>query len=608
MVIFYTYEKNDMEEEKMDFIQHLYHDKRGGQMIRLRKSGEEVSQISTCDMDELAATGTDSAHFYTTVNTFRGWKRTADRVYNYTSIYIDLDCHSNNPEEIRIAKENTVRILEAAYESGALTIPTMITDTGRGFGLQYVLANSIANIDQTSSQRAFFKKVRKGMFEKYQEVLSADVQDMQIAQVDSAVLDDARVCRLPGTYNVAAGMYCRLIGVSGNYYELSDLVKGCHLWTWKCEEEYRREKEEKARKRRERAKNGNIISFSEYLLPFLNARLDQLQKLQELRGADCTNDCREQLLFIAYSTLVQINSETAAERLQEINEKFTDPLDQSELDHIVEETDNSKGRDHQGYYKLKNEYLVERLGLSNEEIKAIGLAEGWKRSVERSAARKEKQKKREKVIDLLQQEDSLSYEQIAEATGVSRRKVCTIAREEGLMRYKKAAKRYENEDQETEQEKKAEIINIETIRNVDSQVDKSAKNAIRSVCVSFSAEIGVLVADSVGDGWYEWLVERSAGSSEALELLSLYDWSSSFGGFGVILEDFLERTMPEIMLYPERISHLLHMVVEMYIAELGVVECLVGLGSNLTDFPLLYDYLRQYMGYMTVDDSGNKGI
>ena len=92
-----------MEEEKMDFIQHLYHDKRGGQMIRLRKSGEEVSQISTCDMDELAATGTDSAHFYTTVNTFRGWKRTADQVYNYTSIYIDLECHSNNPVEIRIA-------------------------------------------------------------------------------------------------------------------------------------------------------------------------------------------------------------------------------------------------------------------------------------------------------------------------------------------------------------------------------------------------------------------------------------------------------------------------------------------------------------------------
>lgn len=589
MVVFYTYEKNDMEEEKMDFIQHLYHDKRGGQMIRLRKSGEEVSQISTCDMDELAATGTDSAHFYTTVNTFRGWKRTADRVYNYTSIYIDLDCHSNNPEEIRIAKENTVRILEAAYESGALTIPTMITDTGRGFGLQYVLANSIANIDQTSSQRAFFKKVRKGMFEKYQEVLSADVQDMQIAQVDSAVLDDARVCRLPGTYNVAAGMYCRLIGVSGNYYELSDLVKGCHLWTWKCEEEYRREKEEKARKRREQAKNGNIISFSEYLLPFLNARLDQLQKLQKLRGADCTNDCREQLLFIAYSTLVQINSETAAERLQEINENFTDPLDQSELDHIIEETNNSKGYDHRGYYKLKNEYLVERLSLSEDEIKAIGLAEGWKRSAERHAARQEKQKKREKVIELLKQADHFSYDQIAEAAGVSRRKVCSIAKEEGLMRYKKAANRHESQEIQSEKpEKKAEIVNIETIRGTDKQTDESAKNAVRSVCVSFCPSWGV---DFVNVDWYEWLVLRATVDSEALELLSLYEWSSIFGGFGIILEDFMERRMPDVLCCPGSLSQLLHMVVQLYVKELGVVDCLAAFGSNLVDFPVLYEYV-----------------
>ena len=588
-MIFYTYEKNDMEEEKMDFIQHLYHDKRGGQMIRLRKSGEEVSQISTCDMDELAATGTDSAHFYTTVNTFRGWKRTADRVYNYTSIYIDLDCHSNNPEEIRIAKENTVRILEAAYESGALTIPTMITDTGRGFGLQYVLANSIANIDQTSSQRAFFKKVRKGIFEKYQEVLSADVQDMQIAQVDSAVLDDARVCRLPGTYNIAAGMYCRLIGVSGNYYELSDLVKGCHLWTWKCEEEYRREKEEKARKRRERAKNGNIISFSEYLLPFLNARLDQLQKLQELRGADCTNDCREQLLFIAYSTLVQINSETAAERLQEINEKFTDPLDQSELDHIIEETNNSKGYDHRGYYKLKNEYLVERLSLSEDEIKAIGLAEGWKRSAERHAARQEKQKKREKVIELLKQADHFSYDQIAEAAGVSRRKVCSIAKEEGLMRYKKAANRHESQEIQSEKpEKKAEIVNIETIRKADTQTDKSAKIAIRSVCVSSCPSLG---NDFVNADWYEWLVLRATVDSEALELLSLYEWSSTFWGFGIILEDFMERRMQDVLCCPGSLSQLLHMVVQLYVKELGVVDCLAAFGSNLVDFPVLYEYV-----------------
>ena len=88
---------------------------------------------------------------------------------------------------------------------------------------------------------AFFKKVRKSIFEKYKEILSGD----PMIEVDAAVLDDSRVCRLPGTYNMKAGRYCRLISVSGMYYELSDLVQGCNLWDWKSEEEYKKVKEDK---------------------------------------------------------------------------------------------------------------------------------------------------------------------------------------------------------------------------------------------------------------------------------------------------------------------------------------------------------------------------
>ena len=135
MAVFYTYEKN-LEEEKMDFLRTLYHDKRGGQMIRLRKKGDQVSQLSTCDMDELAATGTDLLDTYTTVHTFRGYKRTSDRVFNFGSIFIDLDCHSDDPDQIQTAKMRTVEILEDAFSDGRLAVPTMITDSGRGFGLQ----------------------------------------------------------------------------------------------------------------------------------------------------------------------------------------------------------------------------------------------------------------------------------------------------------------------------------------------------------------------------------------------------------------------------------------------------------------------------------------
>lgn len=67
-----------------------------------------------------------------------------------------------------------------------------------------------------------------------------------------------------------------------------------------------------------------------------------------MRGA-IVMGCREQMLFIAYSALVQVDRSTAAVRLQEINERFTDPLPQAELDHIIQETDQSVGMDHKGF-------------------------------------------------------------------------------------------------------------------------------------------------------------------------------------------------------------------------------------------------------------------
>lgn len=477
MAVFYTY-KTTMEEEKMAFLKCLYHDKRNGQAIRLRKEEDEISQYSTFVLDDLAATGTDMANLYTSVNSFKGGKRTSASLFNYCSIFIDIDCHAMDNEGIKEAKRRTVELLEEAYASGKLAEPTMITDTGRGFGLQYVLSRSIANIAQTEKQQLFFKRVRKSLFERYSDILAVDPM---AAQPDASALDDARVCRLPGTYNQSAGTYCRLIGMSGTYYELSAIVKDCHLWTWVNDEEYQKKKEEKERKKKERIAAGKVIPFGEIRFPFLSARVDQLMKLQDLRGKNCTDDCREQLLFIAYSAYVQLDRETAVDKLQELNARFTDPLDQAELDHIVKETDASVGFDHRGFYKLKNSYLVERLNLNEDEIKALGLDMGWQRTAARQSARQGKLEKREKVIELLRQVELLTYDEIAKLVGVSKRKVCTIAKEENLMRYRKAAGRY-NEASED----KADIISIDRLKQGDTaQVTESAKNAVKSVCVSW---------------------------------------------------------------------------------------------------------------------------
>lgn len=579
-------QKLELEEEKKKFLKILHHDKKGGQMIRLRIDEKDSEQRSFCEIDELAATGTDTAGYYVTVNTFRGYKRESSRVFNYTSIYIDIDCHkSSDPDVVDAAKEKAMGILQEAYESETLAIPTMITDTGRGFGLQYVLDKSIANTGRTEKMIAFFKRVRKSMFEKYKKILSGD----SMIEVDAAVLDDSRVCRLPGTYNKKAGKFCRLISVSGNYYELSELVQGCYLWDWKTEKEYKEAKEEKEKKKKKIA-SGSVVSFAEYRLPFLTTRLEQLEQLQEMRGEGCTDSCREQILFIAYSALKQLDPAKATLRLQAMNTRFADPLSQTELDHIIQETDQSVGIDHKGYYKLSNAYVVDMLALTDEEINALGIGQGLKRTAARKAARDRKKEKREKIVELLTQADSLTYAQIAEATGVSRRTICTIAKYEGLMRYAKAAERKNNS-----------IDSVREEREESAQTVKSANFAIGSMCVPFMVPSGSRLSTPAVRGtggeefdWYNWLDARASSDAVAREILDIFSWSFckwSSTSLSYDIEEYLARTMIKVMSHPERLTSLRDTVARILFKHYGIDECafLFGMHKIADVLPTVWD-------------------
>lgn len=541
-----------MEMEKIRFLQTLHHDKKGGQMIRLQRHGDQMVSFSTCDIDELAATGTD-LDTYTSINTFRGYKRQSDKVFNFESIYIDIDCHtSDDSSVVEATKARTMSILQESYSAGTLAAPTMITDTGRGFGLQYCLNKSIANTWRAEKMISFFKKVRKAIFEKYKEVLAGE----DMIEVDGAVLDDARVCRLPGTYNTKADKFCRLISVSEKYYELSELVQSCHLWDWKSDEEYQKEKTERENRKKGIASR-SVVSFAEYRLPFLTTRLEQLEKLQEMRGTNCEG-CREQMMFIAYSALTQLDPTSAVQRLQEMNNRFADPLPQVELDHIIQETDQSVGEDHRGYYKLSNAYVGDTLGLTDDEIKTLGIGQGLKRAADRKAARDRKTETREKIVELLMQADYLTYDQIAEATGVSRRTICTISKNDGLMRYAKAAQR------QNSPEKTAEIIAIESVQEEVGQAAKSAKIATGSVCahlpdpseLSFSTrtERG---AGGAGLTWFDWLQFRASSHPVALEILNIYQWSGWDSlTFGSDIEVYMDRQMPMVMNNPKNLADL----------------------------------------------------
>ena len=68
------------------------------------------------------------------------------------------------------------------------------------------------------------------------------------------------------------------------------------------------------------------------------------------------------------------------------------------------------------------------LALTGEEIKKLGIGQGLRRAADRKAARDKKKETRKKIVELLTQADNLTYEEIAEVAGVSRRTVCTIAK------------------------------------------------------------------------------------------------------------------------------------------------------------------------------------
>ena len=473
--------------DKMQFFRLLYHDKRGGQVIWMRKDQDDVSQRSTCDIEDLAATGTDQAGYYTTINTYRGWHRTADSVYNYGAIYIDLDCHAGDLDQIADAKDRTLQLLDAAYGSGDLAVPTMITDTGRGYGIYYVLQRSIVNTANNVRQQDMYRRVQRCLYTRYRDIMS---QDPMAAQADPTVLDGARVCRIPGTYNAAAGCYCRLLRAEGRYYELSELVQQCKLWEWVSDEEYAQRQADKADKPVKR----KVVNVAEYRLPFLQLRIDQLRTLQDLRGDACTDNCREQLLFVAYSALTQIDHDTAAAELQTLNQRFTEPLPRSEVEHIIKGTDRSKGYGHSGYYMLSNAYLIDNLALTETEIQALGIGSGWRRRADRAKARQAKAEKRNMIIGLLTQADQLTYAQIAAEAGVSRRTVCNIAAEAGIKRY--------NCIKQSEA-----VVEDQDMSSTDLVEDnKSAKIATKSVCAVSGDPIALSLA-----GWSGDLIGASLG-------------------------------------------------------------------------------------------------
>lgn len=456
------------------FLSLLYHDSQKGHAIRFTLSADKLHKrtFASKDPKKIAYDG-KKYNAYSTINTFRGMRRLSNEVFNYGCIYMDLDGHDLSAEVLEKQIRITEKLLSRAFDKEEMLPPTIITETGRGLGLFYIFDKSIANIDKNKGVIDYMHAVREKLYKRYDELLTCNGI---LLNMDPAVLDDARVARMPGTVNQNNGKTCHIIfwnheGEKTRYCSLSDIYRVCGL------DRYNRKKEKKTETK--------WYKFSDLRDKyFLKKRIDSLMKIQENDNYECNNR-RDLICFILYSAAKQtMGRDQAVSFLNDFNNKFKRPLCKAEIDNIIRVTDRNKCDGYEGYYRLTNKWIIEKLSLTESETEACGLGAS-RRKIEREEAKKktaEKRKtRREQIKEYAISHSDMTYSEIADRCGVSDRTVKRYLKDMGITRYSKNNK--SNTKEEVITTNAQPEVTTPSPKNVDnsSSVMQKGQNAPQSL-------------------------------------------------------------------------------------------------------------------------------
>ena len=420
-VAYCDYEAN---EEQLLFLQILHHDSRGGNIIRMEKREDWEAPRHTASKSPknlLASRG--GSELFATVNTFRGKRRVSSAIFNYENIVVDIDMHhGGNPIDI-------YDVLLEKYSAGTLLTPTMITFTGRGLCVVYSFKRSI--IGKRGAR--LLDATRNLLFTAYEKEL-----DGYGCDIDRSVADNARVIRLPGTINQKNGEFCRLLCVFKDegeihYVDLRTLADA--LGYEKKAKPKTTKKKKKKSKAKKPAQNKDKNEQTNSNTNFAKNRLKKLNQLIDMRNqADITECYRENILFIAYSTVKPIMPlDDAREYVRSMNQRFLVPLSLREVEGIFKPTDNVcnvKGKG--GYYFLTDKVIMDKLGITDDENRILGFCPEGKyisRQKAKEATKQKRSARDEKIADLVC--DGFSYKEIADVVGCSE---STVRRSDNIRR------------------------------------------------------------------------------------------------------------------------------------------------------------------------------
>lgn len=405
--------------EAAEFYSLLFHDDRkSNAILATRRSGLWTEEALPCSrLPYMRTSFLDSNDHYVTVNSFAGKRRDTNRCRQINAIMLDIDAHSGNHAVIVPALR---RELDHAVKSGELPAPNIVVDTGRGLQLYYVFDKSIPYRLRSGSPNAkvleFLGDVRRCLAALIESALVSHVPG---AELDNSVSDLARVARIPGSYNAAAGRKARLISTSREFWDLPSLKGACALIPT-------------GRRDDKPARKAAVYRFDRLQMSRMT-KIEELVTYREQR-AGCIGT-RDLILFVYYNSATQVvGPHEASKRTKALNARFSRPLPDTDIEQIARTVDSNvvlygSSRGKKGFYPLSRENIIAKLHLQPDEIEALNFFAS-KRQTDRAASKMKTAQKRterdEKICKLYG--NGLTQAEVATRTGCSIGTVNTVVR------------------------------------------------------------------------------------------------------------------------------------------------------------------------------------
>lgn len=362
--------------------------------------------------------------YYISSNSFCKMNRKRDNLFSFNNIVIDIDSHNGRPiskSDLDLFMDCLPDYIDKLDQWAALPHPNTVVFTGRGFQLWWA-------IEQLSASAAWiYDHICKFFMESMQKVLllMAPYLKVHVHLDRSPSSNKSGMFRLPGTYNPDAGVY----GHYKIYHETRYDILPLYRYLKDIEEGERKTETLNPAIRAASYGEKNALKYADKLLRLIEMR-------QKSGSSTVGNELRDLFLFCTHCILAQtLPLEKVHLYLAKMNNTFLKPLPEQEWKAYMSGCDRQK-------YKITCAKIIELLGITPEEQKAIGLYPKSKAAAQKKKARAERKAQKENrnfIIEKLLCEE-LSAKKIAKEAGCSEATVSRYLKQHGLKTVSKTNK------------------------------------------------------------------------------------------------------------------------------------------------------------------------